>query len=203
MTMPGVQKPHCSPWLSWKAACIGCSSPLRASPSMVVTLAPSACTASTVHDFTDSPSRWMVHAPHDDVSHPMFVPVSPATSRMYCTSSSRGSTSSSCDAPFTSMETFMPSSCRVFGLGAERRLGRLGHARVEPAEHVVEHRGDDLRTVVDQTEVRAREGDDLDGTAQDRAPPEQLVARFVAVLVAREQDRGCGRRPRPVPHAHL
>ena len=27
MTMPGVQKPHCRPWFSWKASCIGCSAP--------------------------------------------------------------------------------------------------------------------------------------------------------------------------------
>ena len=64
-----------------------------ARPSMVVTAPPSAWTASTVQDFTDSPSRWSVQAPHDDVSHPMFVPVSPTASRMYCTSSVRGSTS--------------------------------------------------------------------------------------------------------------
>ena len=31
-----------------------------------------------MHDFTDSPSTSTVHAPHDDVSHPIFVPVSPA-----------------------------------------------------------------------------------------------------------------------------
>jgi hypothetical protein len=60
---------------------------------MVVTSDPSACTASIVHDFTDSPSTSTVHAPHDDVSHPTFVPVSPTTSRRYWTSSSRGSTS--------------------------------------------------------------------------------------------------------------
>ena len=45
MIMPGVQKPHCRPWFSWKACCIGCSSPFVASPSMVVTVAPSAWTA--------------------------------------------------------------------------------------------------------------------------------------------------------------
>ena len=44
---------------------------------MVVTSSPSAWTASIVHDFTDSPSRRTVHAPHDDVSQPTFVPVSP------------------------------------------------------------------------------------------------------------------------------
>ena len=42
----------------------------------MVMSAPSACTASTVQLFTDSPSMWIVHAPHDDVSQPMFVPVS-------------------------------------------------------------------------------------------------------------------------------
>ena len=48
---------------------------------MVVTSVPSAWTASTVHDFTDSPSTRTVQAPHDDVSQPTLVPVSPTTSR--------------------------------------------------------------------------------------------------------------------------
>ena len=59
----------------------------------MVTVAPSACAASIVHDFTDSPSTSTVHAPHDDVSQPTLVPVSPHASRRYCTSSVRGSTS--------------------------------------------------------------------------------------------------------------
>jgi CBS domain-containing protein len=37
--------------------------------------------ASNVHDFADSPSTWMVHAPHDEVSQPMLVPVRPSSSR--------------------------------------------------------------------------------------------------------------------------
>ena len=42
-TMPGVQKPHCRPWHSLNAACIGCMVPSgAASPSMVVMEAPSA-----------------------------------------------------------------------------------------------------------------------------------------------------------------
>ena len=49
---------------------------------MVVMSAPSAWTASTVQLFTDSPSRCTVQAPHDDVSQPMLVPVSPTCSRM-------------------------------------------------------------------------------------------------------------------------
>ena len=44
-------------------------------------LVPSAWTASTVHDFTDSPSSSTVQAPQDDVSQPTFVPVSPSCSR--------------------------------------------------------------------------------------------------------------------------
>ena len=44
----------------------------------MVTDAPSACAANIVHDFTDSPSIRTVHAPHEDVSHPILVPVSAA-----------------------------------------------------------------------------------------------------------------------------
>ena len=40
----------------WKAACTGCIASPSARPSMVVTSRPSACTASTVQHFTDSPS---------------------------------------------------------------------------------------------------------------------------------------------------
>jgi hypothetical protein len=57
------------------------SSPFSASPSIVVTLAPSAWTASVVHDFTAMPSISTVQAPHWLVSHPILVPVSPASRR--------------------------------------------------------------------------------------------------------------------------
>ena len=40
-----------------------------------------AWTPSSVQDFADSPSTSTVHAPHDDVSHPTFVPVRPSRSR--------------------------------------------------------------------------------------------------------------------------
>ena len=101
MIIPGVQKPHCSPWHSRNASCTGCSCPSFASPSIVVTSAPSASTASTLQDFTLVPSRWTVQAPQLLVSHPMTVPVFPRRSRRYCTSSIRGSTSSETDAPST------------------------------------------------------------------------------------------------------
>ena len=68
---------------------------------MVVTSAPSAWTASTLHDFTLVPSRCTVHAPQLLVSQPMTVPVLPSRSRRYCTSSMRGSTSSETLAPST------------------------------------------------------------------------------------------------------
>ena len=103
MIMPGVQKPHWRPWHSRKDSCTGCSSPsaVSARPSIVVTVRPLACTASTLHDFTLVPSRWTVHAPQLEVSHPITVPVLPSFSRRYCTSSIRGSTSSETAAPST------------------------------------------------------------------------------------------------------
>ena len=57
------------------------SSPPVARPSIVVTLAPCACTARHVQDLTAISSSRTVHAPHWLVSHPIFVPVRPATSR--------------------------------------------------------------------------------------------------------------------------
>src|SRR5438876_11788681 len=47
----------------------------------------------------------MVHAPHDDESQPMLVPVSPAFSRMKCTSNVRGSTSWDTAAPLIFIDT--------------------------------------------------------------------------------------------------
>src|SRR5262245_28708055 len=112
MTMPAVQKPHWSAWFSWNACCTGWSSFTDgARPSIVVIDPPSAWAANIVHDFTDSPSSRIVHAPHDDVSQPIFVPVRTQSSRRYCTRSVRGSTSWDCDEPFTVMETctkFLP-----------------------------------------------------------------------------------------------
>src|SRR5438309_924557 len=99
MIIPGVQKPHWRPCSSQNAFCRGCSVDPLARPSIVVTWAPSAWTAKTVQDFTLWPSSSTVHAPQLLVSHPTCVPVSPATSRMYCTSSNRGSTSCSCLVP--------------------------------------------------------------------------------------------------------
>src|SRR4051794_35228415 len=105
MIMPGVQNPHCRPWCSRKASCIGCSgAPSAASPSIVLTSWPSAITASVVQDFTALPSRWTTQAPHCEVSHPTCVPVRRRFSRKNCTSSVRGSTLALTGLPFTIME---------------------------------------------------------------------------------------------------
>ena len=53
---PGVQKPHCRPWHCMKPCWTGSSSPSRSRPSTVRTSCPPAIAASTVHDFTGSPS---------------------------------------------------------------------------------------------------------------------------------------------------
>ncbi len=54
--MPGVQKPHCSAFFSWKAFCSRASSPESLRPSMVSTRQPFACTASIRQPRTISPS---------------------------------------------------------------------------------------------------------------------------------------------------
>src|SRR5256884_4949360 len=99
ISMPGVQKPHCRPCFSVKPSCTGWSLPPCSSPSTVVIFEPSACTASTVHDFTGLPSRTTVHAPQCEVSQPTCVPVILNTSRMRWTRRRRDSTSASRTAP--------------------------------------------------------------------------------------------------------
>src|SRR5215213_3937335 len=106
MIMPGVQKPHCSPWFSRKASCIGCSVPLLARPSMVSTVLPSASQANIVHAFTAFPSTCTTQAPHCEVSQPTWVPVSRSPSRRYWTNKVRASASAVTALPFTVIETF-------------------------------------------------------------------------------------------------
>ena len=76
-----------------KPSWTGWSLPSFSSPSTVVTSRPSACTASTVQDFTGTPSSSTVQAPQWVVSQPMWVPVSRKSSRSRWTSSRRDSTS--------------------------------------------------------------------------------------------------------------
>src|SRR6516225_8981409 len=107
MIMPGVQKPHCRPWCSWKACCIGCRAPSLASPSMVTTSAPFAWTANMVQDLTASPFTWTTQAPHCEVSQPIWVPVSRSVSRRNSTRSVRSSISAEAFFPFTVMLTLV------------------------------------------------------------------------------------------------
>src|SRR5260370_22406744 len=76
-----------------------------ASPSIVSTSAPSACSASMVHDLTALPSTWTTQQPHWEVSQPTCVPVRRNCSRKSCTSRVRGSTVALTGLPFTVSET--------------------------------------------------------------------------------------------------
>src|SRR5688572_3910987 len=126
MIIPGVQKPHCRPWCSRNACCIGCSLPSAARPSMVVTLEPSHDRASTAQDFTPLPSRCTVQHPHWLVSQPTCVPVSPRCSRSSCTSRVRPSTSALTGLPLTVSDT-VATFCLLALLGLD--VSRFHHAR--------------------------------------------------------------------------
>ena len=78
---PGVQKPHCRPWLRPNDSCKGCRSSGRPRPSTVVICAPSSWTANSRHARAASPSTSTVHMPHTPCSHPTWVPVRPRWSR--------------------------------------------------------------------------------------------------------------------------
>src|SRR5450432_1680597 len=108
MIMPGVQKPHCSPWCSRNASCIGCSgAPSAARPSMVLTSCPSAITASVVQDLTALPSRCTTQAPHCEVSQPTWVPVRLRFPRRESDSSSAGDVYAFTVFPLTVISIFM------------------------------------------------------------------------------------------------
>src|ERR1700726_826998 len=71
---------------------------------MVLTSCPSAMTASVVQDLTALPSRCTTQAPHCEVSHPTWVPVSRRFSRSNCTRRGRGSILALKGLPFTVRE---------------------------------------------------------------------------------------------------
>src|SRR4249919_3086919 len=173
MIMPGVQKPHCKPWCSRKASCIGCSgAPSAASPSMVLTSWPSAITASVVQDFTALPSRCTTQAPHCEVSQPTWVPVSRRFSRRNCTRRVRGSTSAVTALPFTVSLTAGIESLLEIGL----RGPVLGLAR-SPGDFQGRNRGVFARF------LRFGQGEcyPLDGSGQGGSPQGVLVlSHFLA-----------------------
>src|SRR6201996_2716876 len=126
MIMPGVQKPHCRPWCSRKASCIGCSgAPSAASPSIVFTSWPSAITVSVVQDFTALPSRCTTQAPHCEVSQPTWVPVRRRCSRRNCTRRVRGSIFAVTGLPLTIRETLAISTLLICAVAYRRRSDEI------------------------------------------------------------------------------
>src|SRR2546427_2804831 len=194
MSMPGVQKPHCRPCFSVKPSCTGWSLPPCSRPSTVVIFAPSACTASTVHDFTGFPSRTTVHAPQCEVSQPTCVPVIRNTSRMRWTSRRRDSTSASRAAPLIvtlilclailvssrALDRFTQCAhrqnpChfllvldRAAPVGARRAL-RRGHLRRFRYGFFVRHLADEILRRVDRVDRREPRIGEADAGALDRA----------------------------------
>src|SRR5215471_14240947 len=79
----------------------GCNAPFLASPSMVVTVAPSFMTASTRHALTRRPSTSTVQAPHWPWSQPFLVPVRSKWSRSASSKVVHGASSSCFKVPFT------------------------------------------------------------------------------------------------------
>src|SRR5277367_438847 len=108
-------------------------------PSMVVTLEPAACPASTVQDLTARPSICTTQAPHWLVSQPTWVPARFRFSRKSWTSSVRSSTSTETALPFTvnlTVDTRDTSRCFVIfpirSRGAE--LCNQDFCRVRPCD---------------------------------------------------------------------
>ena len=95
--------------------------------------------ASTVHDFTGSPSMSTTHMPQLEVSQPQCVPVRPSSSRRKWTSSSRGSTSRVCSSPLTESVTCTAAPQRFAAASISSATERhrvtwtFGRARVETA----------------------------------------------------------------------
>src|SRR6185437_14718081 len=109
---------------------------------MVITLAPSACSARMVQLLTELPSMSTTQAPHWLVSQPTCVPVRPRFSRRNCTRSVRASTVAVAALPFTVMVTegmdFSPFvsvsyHCRA---PAYRRARRAAAKAIDPASFV-------------------------------------------------------------------
>ena len=105
MSIPGVQNPHWTPWQAMNPRCTMSSSPWRSRSSTVRTSWPPAIAASTVHDFTGSPSSHTTHAPQLLVSQPQCVPVSASSSRRKWTSRRRASISRVTSTPLTVIVT--------------------------------------------------------------------------------------------------
>src|ERR1700735_4476030 len=173
--MPGVQKPHCRPCISRKPSWMACRVPSAlAMPSMVRISAPFACTANTVQDLTELPSRSTVQAPQWLVSQPICGPVRLSCSRRKWISKVRGSTSDSTVLPFTFIaiwdlaRAFPPPSAAGarFGAGERAREHHAGHfaAVMRGSAGVGGRRGDGFRGgngFLDRRRIERRAGEDF------------------------------------------
>src|SRR5687768_1137901 len=105
MITPGPQNPHCSDPFSSNNCWSGCSCSLVASPSIVSTSRPSACTASIRHELTDLPSTITVQAPQSPTSQPSLDPVNSNSSRSIRRRVVSGATCAVRRSPLTRMVT--------------------------------------------------------------------------------------------------
>src|SRR5262245_34222724 len=144
-------------------------------PSMVRMSPPFACTAKTVQDFTDLPSRSTVQAPQWLVWKPICGPVRLSCSRRKWISKVRGSTRASTALPLTF------SAIWVFAMAASLTRLRLG-ARQGARQHDSRHLGAVLRR---PPPVGRRRGDRLggrdrllDGGGVERRPGEDPARLF-------------------------
>ncbi len=119
-----MQNPHCAAPVSRNASWSGSRRSPAASPSTVVTAAPSASTPSIRHESTLSPSTMTVHAPHSPTRQHSFVPVSPRSSRSISRSVWCGSTSTVRPRPLT------VSSMRVVTTAIRSRASRTARIAI-------------------------------------------------------------------------
>src|ERR1041385_1821849 len=181
ITMPGVQKPHCRPWFSRNASCIGCNGPSgAASPSMVSTAPPSAWSASVVQDFTAMPLRWTTQAPHCEVSQPTWVPVSRRCSRRNWTRRVRGSTSAVTALPFTVMDTAGMVSSSIPGPTA-----RFSSRIYDPAKQIHTN-----PSFFDPFPCLEQEQVELGDRVRSRPRAARLARRNAALLLHRRSELG-------------
>src|SRR3954454_12655499 len=196
-----------------KAACMGCSSPPGASPSIVVTSWPSQVTASVRQASTRLPSTHTVQAPQVPWSQPFFDPVRSRCSRSRSSRLTRASTSANRVSPLTSISmlaSIRPCAPPLDTAARSIRSLRLSVAEVavdpgEDREHVDALRVGDALAVgvrdvrVDrQHGVRPAEQIGAAGVAEAGAAVVLRVAdELVRVGVAAGHELGCRAHSRP------
>src|SRR5262249_42885570 len=98
---------------SSQAFCTLLSTPLTASPSMVVICLPTTAATGTEQERIATPSTCTVQAPHCAMPQPYLVPVRPTFSRNAHNKGVSGSTSTLRDCPFIVRVGMLPTSSQV------------------------------------------------------------------------------------------